>query len=172
MLNGTLSLHDIRDVEAFCTNIAEGPLRQHNPHQQEDLIAYLVEECWILSTRYQPGGITFSTWARATLQRRIHDHLRKRDGRTTWQFADRTYERERPILVSIDEAAGHTSTTGQQLTYDHAAQRGLHGLVTETHRDPPPHGNPSDLVRLLRTRSSDEAWRDYKRRTPMPSRAA
>ena len=103
MLNGRLTLHDITDVEAFCTTIANGSLRQHNPTDQEDLIAYLIEETWILSLRYHPGGITFSTWARHTLHRRTIDHLRKRDGRTTWQFNGSRHERARRTIVSLDD---------------------------------------------------------------------
>lgn len=76
MLTGTLELHDITDVEAFCTTIANGRLRQYNELDQEDLIAYLIAQCWILSKRYKPGGISFSTYAGTTLRRRIIDWIR------------------------------------------------------------------------------------------------
>jgi DNA-directed RNA polymerase specialized sigma24 family protein len=143
MLNGVLTLHDIKDVEAFTAAILKG-------RRDEDLHAYLIEETWLLSTRYKPGGnITFSTWARTTLERRLIDYTRKEQG-------DHRYHsgRNRPELISID------------------MDTRPHDTQPQTHRDPPPHRDASDLVRLLRTRSSDEAWNHNKRRQSLPNRAA
>lgn len=131
-LNGTLPLHDIRDVEAFCNDIIHRRHLQLTPHQHEDLLAYLIEETWELSTRYQPGGITFSTWAGNTLRRRLVDHIRTRDGRTIWRFATHTYERPRPTIISLDTELGHP-------------QRHQHL------DDPAP--SDTDLDRVLRTRT-------------------
>ena len=154
MLNGKLALHDIHDVEAFCTTIAKGRNRQHNHHEQEDLIAWLIEECWILSTRYQPGGITFSTWARTTLQKRVHDHIRQRDGRTTWKFKNHTHTRTRPHLVSLDNPTwmdGRDEEARTTIGLDYYSRAGLGHSVTGQPLDPEIHRSP-DLMRLLRTR--------------------
>jgi RNA polymerase sigma factor (sigma-70 family) len=159
LLNVVLTLHDIQDVEAFCTRIAE-TRRQHNPHDHEDLTAYLIEECYFLSTRYQPGGITFSTYARTTLTRRITDWLRQRHvdtrypSNTQWSFD--SYER-----LNTEQGVHGSDTTRKQ-------RNELNRALPQTHRDPAAHGNPHDLVRTLRTRSSDEAWRPHIRSQTLP----
>jgi hypothetical protein len=69
----------------------------------EDLLTYLVEECWTLSLRHEPGGtIAFSTYATNTLSKRLIDWRRQRHGRTRWVFKHRVYERAKVELVSID----------------------------------------------------------------------
>lgn len=149
MLNGTLTLHDIRDVEAYCTNILQ---RTNHPHD-EDTLAYLIATTWELSLTYQPGRLSFSTWAGTTLRQRLNDHTRTTKGRTVWRFKNRTYTRTLPTITSLDDP--------------HARQP-----------EPTPHGDPAAdrdtdrLVRLLRSRSSDEAWRDHSTHTPPKSRAA
>jgi DNA-directed RNA polymerase specialized sigma24 family protein len=123
MLNGTLTLHGIRDTEAFCTHILQNAKLQLTEHDRQDLLTYLIEECWILSTRYQPGGITFSTYAGHTLRNRITDWLRtnKQDHRYPTRYT----------LHPLDNQLDHTHTTSP---LDHPE-----------HRDP-------DLLRLLRDR--------------------
>lgn len=106
MLNGTLTLHDIKDVEAFCTTIAN--TRPHNTEDHEDLTAYLIAECWILSKRYNHRHqITFSTWAGNTLRKRIIDWERQRHERTCWKTGGRTYERTATRLVPLDQLTDH-----------------------------------------------------------------
>jgi DNA-directed RNA polymerase specialized sigma24 family protein len=150
VLHGRLSLHGIEDAEAFCRNIAHNA-ELPNYHDREDLLAYLIAELWILSTRYEPGGISFSTWAGHTLRQRTHDWKRQRYGRTTWQFKDRTHTRTLPTLVSIDAHPGD--------------DRPL----------PSPNGDSSahsvsDLAGLLRTRGSTEAWDNHPDRPRLPRR--
>jgi hypothetical protein len=172
MLNGTLALHDIRDVEAFVTAIVKRADLQLLTEETEDLNAYLIATTWELSLKYHAGRISFSTWAQHTLRKRIIDWQRQKYGRSTWQFKDSTHYRKRPTIVSIDEPRGHYSETGSELTYDHAAERGLHSTVTPSSGHPPRDRDASDLVRLLRTRSSDEAWRTHKDRKSLSHRAA
>ena len=104
MLAGKLALHDVRDVEGLCARIAQRSAPELSWHEREDLGAYLVATAWELSRRYEPGGAnSFSTWATTTLQRRLVDWRRAKDGRSVWRFGDGTvYERPRPELVSLD----------------------------------------------------------------------
>jgi hypothetical protein len=101
-----LALHDIHDAEAFAGALARdhGRRRGLSYYEQEDLYAFAVSTLWELSTRYQPGGVSFSTWAGTTLRKRLVDHDRARLGRSVWRFGDgRVHERPRPRLVSLDE---------------------------------------------------------------------
>lgn len=152
MLNGTLTLHDIRDVEAFCAELIPASTSRED---REDLHAYLIETCWELSLHHKPGTRSFSARAGQILRQRRHDWQRQRNGRTRWQFATHTYERPRPILVSHDDLGD-----------------GLHAALATPGWDHARDGDPRDLVRLLRERSSDEAWRDDQRRKTLPRRAA
>jgi hypothetical protein len=150
VLNGRLSLWDIRDAEAFCKPIAQqAQLTSH--HDREELLAYLITELWILSKRYEPGGITFSTWAGHTLRQRTYDWQRTRYGRTTWQFKDRTYTRTLPTLISMD------------------AQPGNNRSLPTPNGDPATHG-VSDIAGLLRTRGSTEAWDNHPDSPRLPRR--
>jgi DNA-directed RNA polymerase specialized sigma24 family protein len=103
LLQRPLALHDVRDCEALCTHVIQRSRLNLSHHDSEDLLAYLISEAWLLSERYEPGGITFSTWATTTLRVRAYDWLRSRRGRTRWQFHDRVYARPQPVLVSFDE---------------------------------------------------------------------
>ena len=146
MLNGTLTLHDIRDTEAFIARILPRGL---NPQERDDLTAWLIAEAWILSTRYRTGGVAFSTYAGTLLRQRAHDWQRQHHGRTTWRFATHTHIRVIPQHVPLDDPRA----------------------------EPPPRWDPpadsaADLTRLLRTRSSNEAWRPHIRHPRMPRRAA
>lgn len=136
MLNGKLQLHDVRDVEAFTHRLLPNN-PSLDPHEREDLHAYLIAECWELSLRYQPGGITFSTWARTTLNLRIIDWKRKRYGRTTWAFHDRIITRPNPRPRSLTEL-------DQRGTVDAQADRhtDLAGLL-RTGNSPPPRQTES-----------------------------
>jgi hypothetical protein len=105
VLNSKLSLHGIDDVEAFTAGIARHSHFELSYHDRQELHAYLITECWKLSLQYQPGIIRggFQLWAGTTLRRRLIDWERQRFGRTKWQFGDRTYERPRTEIVSLDD---------------------------------------------------------------------
>ena len=157
MLTGKLSLHEIDDVERFVVAIVNRHQPGLNYDDHDDLIVHLVETCWELSLRYQPGGITFSTWSRATLQKRLVDWQRQRFGRTRWVFHDRVVERPPTELVSLDADDPDGPPLGETLG---------------SRAGDPALGRSPDLARLLGKGSSTRA-RDFEalgleppRRTP------
>jgi hypothetical protein len=164
MLNGTLAIHDIRDVEAFCTDILNDRRnylesafakagRAFTQHNAEDYITYLIERTWERSQDQTQWRTSFSGWVGTKLRHYdTVEYLRLELKRTVWKFADRTYERQRLILEPLDLRPDEPDP--------------------QTQRDHPPDRNADQLVRLLRTRSSDEAWRHHKRRKTLPHRAA
>jgi len=112
MLREPLALLDIKNVEAFCGRVLERHLTRTRsflqPHDREDLHAWLVAVCWELSGRYDPSlsATSFSTYANRVLGARAIDWTRSRFGRTKWQFADgKVYERERQQPLSLDGPA-------------------------------------------------------------------
>jgi hypothetical protein len=103
LLGSRLALHDVEDVERFCAAIVQRSRFNLGHYEHEDLTSYLIEECWQLSLRFEPGGIRFSTYAGNTLGKRCHDWFRTHNGRTKWAFKDRVYERPpRPQFISLD----------------------------------------------------------------------
>lgn len=99
-----LALQDVDDAQRFVCAIVTRSGLSLSWSEREDLEQYLLVEAWRLSLRYQPGGISFSTFAGNTLKLRIVDWQRDRYGRSRWQFRDgRVHERERPQLVSLDD---------------------------------------------------------------------
>jgi DNA-directed RNA polymerase specialized sigma24 family protein len=100
-----LALWNVDDAQAFCWAIVRKAGRELDYHDAEDLAQYLLVECWRLSERYEPGGPDFDGWAAKILKLRVVDWERSRFGRTKWAFNDRTYERAKPALVSLDDAA-------------------------------------------------------------------
>lgn len=150
MLNGTLTLHDIQDVEAFCTTILDKRgLHDHPDH--DDILAYLIATTWELSTTYEPHLASFSTYAGTALRNRLTDRARS-TGRTIWKFRNRTYTRTLPTIVPLDDATREAHTTPS--------------------RDPAADRDTDHLVRLLRERSSSEAWDHDLNRQTLPRRAA
>lgn len=103
MLGSRLALHDVMDVEAFCVRIVDRSSLELRHHDREDLVAYLIETCWELSRRYERGGVRFSTVAGTILRQRLVDWQRSQNGRTRWQFRGRTYERQLPTVVPLDD---------------------------------------------------------------------
>lgn len=104
MLSAKLPLHDIQDVEAFVASIVERRNFDLSWHDQEDLLAFLVETCWELSRqRPAPWRDSFSGWVYPYLRQRTVDWQRQRNGRTKWQFKDKTYERDIPVFVPLDD---------------------------------------------------------------------
>jgi DNA-directed RNA polymerase specialized sigma24 family protein len=80
LLSGRYSLLGIDDVEGFCAAIILRSQVDLAHHEHEDLLAYLVETAWELSLDFEPGGISFSTYAGTTLRRRVIDWQRQRFG--------------------------------------------------------------------------------------------
>lgn len=105
LLSARFSLHDVDDVEALAWKVIGADRRLHlAQHQCDELCTYLVSEIWRLSLRYEPGrgNVTFASFAYRTASLRVTDWLRLEFGRSRWQWADSSYERERPELVSLD----------------------------------------------------------------------
>ena len=134
-----LQLYDVRDAEAFVAAIANRSQLGVGPDDSEDLRQYLLTELWVLSTRYEPGGVNFSAWAIATLRLRVIDWQRQRFGRRRWKFSGRTYERPRVETVSYDDelAADSMGATlasdGSDVAADWLAPSG--GLLAERDRE-------------------------------------
>jgi DNA-directed RNA polymerase specialized sigma24 family protein len=99
-----LSLHDVDDAAKFVASIATRSNLRLSYHDQEDLHQYLLVEAWKLSVQEpRPWRTSFSGWVTPLLRLRIVDWQRQRNGRTVWKFANHTYERERPQLLSLDD---------------------------------------------------------------------
>jgi hypothetical protein len=63
-----LCLHDIDDTVAFCGAIVGRSGIELSHYEREDLVAHLVGEAWIISTKYDESvGVAFSAWATLTL---------------------------------------------------------------------------------------------------------
>ena len=103
VLNGTLTLHDIKDVESYCIRIINRATIDLQHQDREDLLAYLIETTWELSRHQDPTRGAFSKWAGYKLTQRITDWQRQTQGRTKWQFAGRTHHRPRPTLVPLHD---------------------------------------------------------------------
>ena len=122
MLHGRLSLHDVRDVEALCGRVIARSGFVLSADESEDLLAYLIADCWKLSLSYRRGigsTTTFSGWATFILRRRVFEWQRQRSGRGY-----------RPSFVSLDDpglgepvAQGPGDSTPGRLS----AGPGLHG---------------------------------------------
>lgn len=103
MLAGKFALYDCDDVEALAERVVALSGLTLSWHEREDLTTYLIETAWQLSLRFDADRLdSFGAFAWNVLRLRTTDWLRQRRGRTRWQFADSTYERERPTLVSFD----------------------------------------------------------------------
>jgi hypothetical protein len=98
-------------VEALCGSVIHKSGLELSHHDEQDLLAYLLAECWRLSLRYEPArGSTrsFAGWATTNLRLAVIEWQRKRFGRKTWKFKSHTYTRERPHLVPLDDAGLET----------------------------------------------------------------
>lgn len=160
MLNGQLTLHDATDVEALCRTVLRQRRRNieaafaiagrhYSWHQEQDLLAYYIEESWRLSETYKPGNGTFASW----LQRKLSFHvtvdwLRLELKRTRWTFANTSYEREPPHILSLDTPDSGLDTALNRGTMDSQDAglsdlvRNLRPRVSPTTRTPPHMGQP------------------------------
>ena len=154
MLPGKLVLHDVADAEGLCARIIQRSSLTLSFHEHEDLLAFLVETAWELSLSYEPGDLSFppnfSTYANTILSRRCFDWKRGQ-GRTRWQFANRTYERTLPVFTTLDDRPDNADSTS---TVDVDRVRQL------------------DLGRLLGTRGCGPARRNGEMGTAPDKRAA
>jgi hypothetical protein len=129
MLNGRFTLLDIEDAENYIHHFLKRGhwLRNLPPHDYEDLTAYMLEELWILSTKYRPGPASFSTYAGNRLPRIVIQWQRNR------------------------KDTRYPSNTKYTTTSIHH----LDGSHIEPSPDLPRDRSASELVRVLRTRSRE-----------------
>jgi hypothetical protein len=104
LLNGRLELHG---VEPFVDRIVSVTLKRRNivlsEHRREDLLAYAVAELWVASGKFDPARYSsFQQFADSVVRRRVIDFFRAELGRSRWQFGTHVYERERPLVLSLD----------------------------------------------------------------------
>jgi hypothetical protein len=105
-----LALWDIDDTAAFVAAVVKRSGLELSWSDREELEQTLQIVAWQLSLKYQPGGITFSTYAGRTLRFRITDWQRSGSGgRTIWKFRNpdgslRIHERQLPRFVPLDDA--------------------------------------------------------------------
>jgi hypothetical protein len=83
MLQGTLTLHDLRDVEAFCNAALDQALNRSRanlrPADHDDALAYLISQTWRLSLRYDHNkNPSFTSFARTFQPRFLVDFYRTR----------------------------------------------------------------------------------------------
>jgi hypothetical protein len=137
-----LPLHDVDDAAKFVAAIATRSGLKLSYHDREDLEQFLLVECWKLS-RERQWRSSFAGCFAPILRLRVVDWQRQRFGRTRWQFSGHTYERERPQLVSLDDA-----------------RRDQLGASLAAGTSDPPASSDPDLERLLGARDRERAW-DY-----------
>jgi hypothetical protein len=143
-----LPLHNIDDVERFCSDIVRRGNFELSFHEHEELITFLISECWLLSERYEAGRIRkgFSVWAGITLRKRaVEWDQRIRRPRVKWAFRDRVYIRPVPKLVSFDA--------------DDSLRDRLDETVAARSSDPAADSSP-DLERFLEEGDREKA-RDF-----------
>jgi hypothetical protein len=109
LLSRVYTLHDIPDVEALCSRAARNWATKTEARLSTDdfesLISFLIAAVWRMSERYDPGrSSSFKAIVHGRLGNRCVDWIRTHRGRTRWQFAEHTYEREIPRAVSLDQS--------------------------------------------------------------------
>jgi hypothetical protein len=151
-----LALHDIDNVAGFVGATVSRSGLDLSWSDREDLEQTLQIVAWELSLKYQPGGISFSTYADRTLRFRITDWQRSGSGgRTRWVFRNedgsrRIHERTLPQFVPLDEDDGEPhselGSTQRRGSLDDAERRladGLRSLEARARR-PPGRNNALD----------------------------
>jgi hypothetical protein len=146
VLQQRLTLHDIRDVEAFADHaIQRSGLTEYGYLDHEDLLADCITFIWELSQngKYNPELGTFSHTAGARLNRFIVDWKRG-NYRTRWVFKDRIHERTPPTFTTLDNRPEHPHTIEPLDTEGSELQDllGLHRTRNRNHPPPPPAHHP------------------------------
>jgi DNA-directed RNA polymerase specialized sigma24 family protein len=107
ILGGTLRLHGV-DAELLIHRVIRDAHLSLSDDDYQDLFAELLEAAWrFADTRAGADGPerqrAFTTGCYRLLKLRIVDWRRRTHGRTRWQFAGRTVERERrPDVLSLE----------------------------------------------------------------------
>jgi hypothetical protein len=189
MLGGVFGpLWDIKDGEDFARGVCDKALRNRNIdiysyHRREDLLADLVFTLWRLSGldaelkpivprpqyAYDPSyGTSFQKWGGIRLYYAVIDWIRRTQGRTTWRFAEHTYERPpRPALLSLNGAAA----SGDDFLSKDLRGSSMGAAFGSSGLDPAAYSTP-DLKRVLERGDSPEAWEAAAVDEQAPRRAA
>ena len=155
LLPQRLELFDVPDIEDVARRVLKGYCTKNGTRlglaDQEDCVAFLVAEAWIVSERFDASrGAPFSAIIRVRLSFRCTDWMRGRLGRSTWKFSSHTYTRERPVPLSLDGGAPGDEP-GRSLSETLADERG--DLAADRDTD--------GVSRLLNARAV-EADRDFE----------
>jgi hypothetical protein len=154
LLNGTLELHDVKDVEATCRSILERALLSRNVsyldvHEYEDALSFFVNTAYEFSLKYDPErvrnedgtiGMSFSTYLHRFLPARLADWYRQR-------FVDIRYV-EAPTLVDdsyaefeVAYASRHSwGAGGDSSSHEEVIERGVLVATVQTYSTAPREG--------------------------------
>lgn len=132
MLQGTLTIHDLKDVEAFCSAALDQTLKRWRstlePSDRDDALAYLISETWRISTRYNPKlSPSFAAYARNYQPRFLIEFYRRRwlDTRNSTRYSDEQWGQIQQLIYTAERLdaplRGHTDdgdprTLGELLT--------------------------------------------------------
>jgi hypothetical protein len=124
MLNGQLLIHGA-DIEAISRKVVKRSGLHLSFHKEEEYVAELIAHAWELSLghdeRLHPGK--FARGLGRILPLRLIDIVRREEGRTRWQFADRTHERPARYTLSVDATSLDADNRVWDGEVDNAASR-------------------------------------------------
>jgi DNA-directed RNA polymerase specialized sigma24 family protein len=126
LLSQPWALHNIDDLEAYCSTIIRKSQLGLQPHDDyEDLLAHCLSVAYEISLRYDASRGKFSTFAYLPVYRAAVNWVRKRKGRTIWRFSGgRVHERKPPQLLSLDDDTHGGLVESESARHgDHAAGR-------------------------------------------------
>ena len=155
LLHGRLELGSVRDAEAIARIAIIDATRRDGSHlshhDREDAVSAVIVAAWRGYERCQERGAEWnSSICYVVCRRGFVDHLRSRYGRSRWQFADHIYERERVVVVSLDDK--WDDGDGGASRADRVGESFGGGSV-----DPQERGDPG-LERLLTRRGRPPDW--------------
>ncbi len=195
MLNSRLELHTpqcrppcrcgpIHDTERLCRDALNKALAHTNtdlpPHHYEDALAELVAAAWRIAGDYDPSKDkaldrgqrpNLAAYVSYILKLRVVDAAQRSRGRTRWQFAGHTYERELPQLLSLDAPLHGNDDRLDPPAPDHSESDPLAFTVRTRTGDPAAHCDPA-LANILRTGPRDEVRHLHLPRPHTHDRAA
>jgi hypothetical protein len=156
LLGRVWALEDIESVERLVYSLVRDVEARLQPHEYDDLIAYLLGEVWAIYRQWDRGKTpSFRQYCTYLLRFKIVDHARKERGRTKWRWTNASYSRERPRVLSLDAALDGTGSTLRELVpdweSDPATNRGTDGerLLEDCDR------HRARDIALLRRRASE-----------------
>jgi hypothetical protein len=108
LLGGVLELHGV-DVEAVARRAVYKQFQRLgawlSPDECDDAPSFVISEVWRASLDFDESRGSFSARASSIASARTIDWLRQRLGRSKWVWSTHAYEREQPLVVSLDAPA-------------------------------------------------------------------